>query len=84
MESETRFCQYMSLRHHLQRRKHQENFSRVKDHLLSNLNSLQDALKFAKIHEISPLETCKFVLRKWGWKWQDIMGLLPKIWTCAA
>jgi len=83
MESEVKFCQYMSLRHHLQRRKHHENFHKVKDDLLSTLTSLQDALKVAKTHEISPLETCKVVLRKWGWEWQDIMGLLPKIWTCA-
>lgn len=81
--SETRFCQYMSLRNHLQRRKHQENFSRVKDELWITLDSLKDALKVAKIHQISPLETCKVVLRKSGWEWVDIMGLLPEVWTTA-
>jgi len=81
MGSETRFCQYMSLRHHLQRRKHQENFSRVKDELWLTLDSLQDALKVSKKHQISPLETCKVALRKFGWKWVDIMELLPEVWT---
>jgi len=81
MESETRFYQYMSLRHHLQRRKHQENFSRVKDELWVTLDSLQDALKVSKRHQISPLETCKVVLRKLGWEWHDIMELLPEVWT---
>jgi len=80
--SEVRFCQYMSLRHHLQRRKHQENFSRVKDELWTTLDSLKDALKVSKIHQISPLETCKVVLRKFGWEWVDIMGLLPEVWKC--
>jgi len=83
MDSEVQFCQYMSLRHHLQRRRHQENFSKVKDELWSTLNSLQEALKVAEKHQISPLETCKVLLRKWGWEWQDIMELLPKVWTCA-
>merc|ERR550534_2437718 len=83
MESETRFYQYMSLRHHLQRRKHQENFSRVKDELWATLDSLQDALKVSKKHQISPLETCKVVLRKSQWEWSDIMELLSEIWTCA-
>merc|ERR1719317_1123541 len=81
MESEVRFCQYMSLRQHLQRRKHQENFSRVKDELWATLDSLQDALKVSKKHQISPLETCKVVLRKFGWEWADIMVLLPEVWT---
>jgi len=81
MESETRFYQYMSLRHHLQRRKHQENFSRVKEELWATLDSLQDALKVSKKHQISPLETCKVVLRKFGWEWIDIMELLPEVWT---
>lgn len=81
MESETRFYQYMSLRHHLQRRIHQQNFSRVKDELWATLDSLQDALKVSKKHQISPLETCKVVLRKFGWEWPDIMELLPSVWT---
>jgi len=81
--SEARFCQYMSLRLHLQRRKHQENFSRVKDELWITLDSLKDALKVSKIHQISPLETCKVVLRKFGWEWVDIMELLPEVWNCA-
>jgi len=84
MDSETRFYQYMSLRHHLQRRKHQENFSRVKDQLWLTLDSLQDALKVSKKHQISPLETCKVVLRKSGWEWVDIMELLPQVWISVA
>jgi len=82
LESEVRFCQYMSVRNHLQTRKHQENFARVKDELWNSLDTLKDALKASKKHQISPLETCKVVLRKSRWEWPNIMELLFKVWTC--